>query len=906
MSLTVGMNGDWEQFSDDPAVRHRYEELQQVLHSIGYPSIDDQSGSPCKGFSEKDVTIAWLSSNLEGLSLLLESCQHCPGDLFLVLSSDWLIKKPLFSNKVNMTQPGAFVQSALYVKKGICCYKGGSSYLKVFDPPRKVTYFFNSTSDASLIQLFNDVDCPQSVPPGTSRLLSDIILMRILLAQSGIKVPKTLAFPYKPRQIYDKNISGITVVPITSDGYQVADVLRPAITNFQESPDISDAEWVTVKIFRVRDNDDKATLGTRLRKTGDILGAVCDLLPHASKGDIILIQCDGMNTNRFTKPNQNENKLNELCSHEKRDVGVHIQTTVCRNPEDEPVHTSTLCFISGDMLQGRINEAPVQSLEDTLKDLEINSEPKQQFLRNELKRISEEIMKIIMELDGRIDDDRSTNAQTDLIVVDFMVTSEKGDLLPVPVNVGCQRNQLYDVINPDEAGEAVRPLLATMLTRSLKYILAEKRILVLGAGLVGKTFVWNTARDCGIKVHLIDEDPNTYAADLVEEFIHYDMSDHTRDKEHCEIIVQMLQTSERPALDGCVTLWDDCVPLTAMICEAMSFVGSPIDAAVRANTKSKTQEFLFSKCPNTMLGRLQKSYASSSYQIRSRDQIKLASRVVKFPAVMKPEYGAGSIGVKLLDNIGSCYAFYDQAQWYMKTENDFPGVCHGTSMLLMDYLVGTEHGVDVVIYDKKLVTAFVHDKGPTRLPTFTKVSSCFPTTLSPSKANQLVYAAFHCCIGIGLDNGTFNVDLKMTATGPKLIEINARLGGYDLRDNIKKCFKVDTLLLCFAISCGIRPRLVKSRPSCYIMTLCLTASDHGHALTPDTLELLRKLKDQGLMDFSQFQATLSPSAMNDPFCSIGATASDCHTAKVKLLELGKWLGLDDKNFPITYCLSKFT
>ncbi|XP_064614478.1 carnosine synthase 1-like [Liolophura sinensis] len=308
-----------------------------------------------------------------------------------------------------------------------------------------------------------------------------------------------------------------------------------------------------------------------------------------------------------------------------------------------------------------------------------------------------------------------------------------------------------------------------------------------------------------------------------------------------------------------------------------------------------------------MLGRLQKSYASSSYQIRSRDQITLASRFVKFPAVMKPEYSAGSIGVKLLDNIGSCYAFYDQAQRHMKTDHkNIPGVCHGTSMLLMDYVVGTEHGVDVVIYDKKLVTAFIHDKGPTRLPTFTKVSSCFPTTLSPSKANQLVYAAFHCCIGIGLDNGTFNVDLKMTATGPKLIEINARLGGYDLRDNIKKCFKVDTLLLCFAIACGIRPRLVKPQPSCYIMTICLTASVHGHAMTPDTLELLRKLKDQGLIDFNQFQETLAPSVLEEPFCSIGVTASDCHTAKVKLVELGKRLGVDDKNFPLMHCLSTFT
>jgi carnosine synthase len=41
-----------------------------------------------------------------------------------------------------------------------------------------------------------------------------------------------------------------------------------------------------------------------------------------------------------------------------------------------------------------------------------------------------------------------------------------------------------------------------------------------------------------------------------------------------------------------------------------------------------------------------------------------------------------------------------------------------------------------------------------------------------------VTAAHQCCTEIGLVDGVFNVEMKMTKTGPNLIEINARMGGF--------------------------------------------------------------------------------------------------------------------------------
>jgi hypothetical protein len=42
----------------------------------------------------------------------------------------------------------------------------------------------------------------------------------------------------------------------------------------------------------------------------------------------------------------------------------------------------------------------------------------------------------------------------------------------------------------------------------------------------------------------------------------------------------------------------------------------------------------------------------------------------------------------------------------------------------------------------------------------------------------MIAAAAQCCNCLGLRNGVFNVEFKMTGMGPKLIEINGRQGGF--------------------------------------------------------------------------------------------------------------------------------
>lgn len=50
------------------------------------------------------------------------------------------------------------------------------------------------------------------------------------------------------------------------------------------------------------------------------------------------------------------------------------------------------------------------------------------------------------------------------------------------------------------AGEVARPLVETMLRRAQCHLMEGKHVLVIGAGGVSKKFVWEAARDYGLKV----------------------------------------------------------------------------------------------------------------------------------------------------------------------------------------------------------------------------------------------------------------------------------------------------------------------------------------------------------------------------------------------------------------------
>lgn len=95
--------------------------------------------------------------------------------------------------------------------------------------------------------------------------------------------------------------------------------------------------------------------------------------------------------------------------------------------------------------------------------------------------------------------------------MDFALTVAGGALIPVALELNsCLCLEACGALEglwaaPRSAtaakeAAAATPLVETMLRRSARCLMEGKQLLVIGAGGVGKKFVWEAARDYGLKV----------------------------------------------------------------------------------------------------------------------------------------------------------------------------------------------------------------------------------------------------------------------------------------------------------------------------------------------------------------------------------------------------------------------
>lgn len=412
-----------------------------------------------------------------------------------------------------------------------------------------------------------------------------------------------------------------------------------------------------------------------------------------------------------------------------------------------------------------------------------------------------------------------------------------------------------------------------------------------------------------LQLHLVESDPNHFASQLVQTFIHFDVTEHQRDEENARLLAELVR-ARGLQLDGCFSYWDDCLVLTALLCQELGLPCSPPAAMRLAKQKSCTQLHLL-RCqgppwPAPSL------HAVPCCPLESEADVEKAVCQVPLPGVMKLEFGAGAVGVRLVEDAPQCHQHFSKIAHDLQGEADHPGIGlgWGNSMLLMEFIEGTEHDVDLVLFGGRLLAAFVSDNGPTRLPGFTETAACMPTGLAPEQEAQLVQAAFRCCLGCGLLDGVFNVELKLTRTGPRLIEINPRMGGFYLRDWILELYGVDLLLAAAMVACGLRPALpTHPRANGHLVGVTGLVSQHLQVLSSTaSQEALQALHDRGLLRFNQFaslEEVRVPGEYEEPYCSVACAGPSLAEARLRLLGLCQGLGIDGPHYPVAHFLSHF-
>lgn len=875
-TVPCGLCGCLLPSENDSHVKRYYEALQHTLSETGLPETIDMTRE-AKQVTRDQVTIGILSSPVECMSILLSGGEQCPGDMLLILSLSWCRKLP---------SPSLANKYSLYVHQAVTFHKGGYSFLERYSPPRRVTYFVNFFTNACTggvcyegEKLERGLDCPMSSSIKLNQFVDDKLYTRVLLGKANVGYPITLAFHYKPVEIYENEGLDITIVPVYSDlsdpesKYLVRNEINKFITQIKDASfnklvvKPSGVLWYGSKFVSFHDKMD----------IEGITSAVENVINHLEERESVLVE----EYIQFEQP--------QLQQQDDSMYTARIRSTVCRTSSEKPQTTKITCGIGiSDQPVNGDNSVP-HSLELSLKKFGF-SDVQIKEIRKDIELQSEKTLTSIIKNEKNFSEEKrgEVGAQTDVIGIDLILKkqAEKYEVVVIEVNShDCMINcQVYEFINPNTLHEAATELVQTMIARSNAFLMNDKTLLIIGAGSYSKWFIFEEAIKFGIKVVLVDTDLDDSMPE-VSAFIQHDLNNLRNIEQISEEIIKKVH-SKQINIDGCVSFWEDFAPIAAAICDKLKLVGSNFRAAMIAKNKFLTHQILSKRqgdiphFPRTHL------YSCKTRLISSRNDIHKAvsedSNI--FPGVLKLLYGSSAIGVNLVENKNECLQYFDEIQKELHVYG--VGLGFGSPMMLTDYIVGSEHDVDLIIFERKLIVAFVCDNGPTRVPNFIETVAVMPSILDEESKNQLITAAYQCCLEIGFENGIFNVELKMTKFGPKLLEINARMGGFYLRDWIKQCYDVDILLSTFLIVLGIRPHVrPKVATKSIVGVMCLPSEHLDIFSDTDNIKQFQEKHENASIRFNKFEKEPCYEKFEQAFANIAAVGPNATAAKTALIDL---------------------
>jgi biotin carboxylase len=184
-----------------------------------------------------------------------------------------------------------------------------------------------------------------------------------------------------------------------------------------------------------------------------------------------------------------------------------------------------------------------------------------------------------------------------------------------------------------------------------------------------------------------------------------------------------------------------------------------------------------------------------------------AAEEIGFPVVLKPRAAAASYGVVRAvdaDEVAGYFAFAAQA-----TVPHMPR--YERSVLIEEYLDHPEISIDSVVYGGQVVPLFLAHKVIGYAPYFEEtghiVSNNDPLLRDPA----MVEVLRNTHNALGITTGWTHAEFKLTETGPKVIEVNGRLGGDLIPYLGMRASGLDPGLIAAAVACGREPEIVVDR-----------------------------------------------------------------------------------------------
>ena len=343
-------------------------------------------------------------------------------------------------------------------------------------------------------------------------------------------------------------------------------------------------------------------------------------------------------------------------------------------------------------------------------------------------------------------------------------------------------------------------------------------VVVVGAGYSGKRRIYERMAQLGARVVIVDElghwSEQLAVDGVASRWIGVRI---TGDADADAVAVLDALSAEGIRPDGVLTFWELSAPVVARAAAALGLPGNPIEAVDAARSKLRTREASERASLPTPRSR----------RVQSLDELYAAAADIGFPSVVKPEFGASAIGTVRVDSFESLPDIY----WIVRRELAIPQIIDfraGNDLLLEEYLDGVEFDVDLVLEDGECVFSSVSQNWPTAEPSFQEAGLHCPPDHGSKPVGQLVELAVKTVQAFGFAQGVLHVEGKCTSKGPRIVEVNARLGGGRIHQIVEAVWEVDLIEAHLRSALGLAQQLRPSRkPRCTIVNAFLYAPASG-------------------------------------------------------------------------------
>lgn len=106
------------------------------------------------------------------------------------------------------------------------------------------------------------------------------------------------------------------------------------------------------------------------------------------------------------------------------------------------------------------------------------------------------------------------------------------------------------------------------------------------------------------------------------------------------------------------------------------------------------------------------------------------------------------------------------------------GASDSKEVLIEEYMEGPEISVELAIEENNPIALQITDKITNGAPYYVEVGQAQPASLSDELKNKVIELACSAAKAVGLTNCAGHAEIKLTPSGPKMVEIGGRMGGH--------------------------------------------------------------------------------------------------------------------------------